>query len=371
MRTFLSIFTLALALHFTLVSGNAATGSDSNNKVFIGYVSGMAKDINYKLYTHLCHAFVVAEKDGTLLPRENVPNHVLLRDAHKAGVKVLLSLGGWGWDENFSAMSLDLAAEDRYVASVMAIIEEYDYDGIDLDWEYPDTNIEIVGFERLSKKFRNLLDALGRKKKRPMLLTMATAAHPTTLDWLSNEFLLENMDWINVMTYDYCGSWSTFAGHHSPLFASTKLTEKEVLSTKLTIDYLIKNREFPADRIALGLPLYGRGFAVSEPYVATTGAPKPSNDSANYKQIPDLIRKEKWVRHWDDETKTPWLVSPDSGDIIGYDDAKSISIKTQWAIDRDLRGVFFWQIDGDRLRDGSNPLQEAAHKTIYEKRPGS
>jgi chitinase len=26
-----------------------------------------------------------------------------------------------------------------------------------------------------------------------------------------------------------------------------------------------------------------------------------------------------------------------------------------------FRGVFFWQIAGDRLPDGTNPVQEAAH----------
>jgi chitinase len=57
---------------------------------------------------------------------------------------------------------------------------------------------------------------------------------------------------------------------------------------------------------------------------------------------------------------TPWLVAPDKSEIIGYDDAESIKLKTDWANKRGLRGVFFWQVDGDRMPDGSNPLQEAA-----------
>ncbi|MDZ4656390.1 MAG: glycoside hydrolase family 18 protein [Bythopirellula sp.] len=142
----------------------AATVENAENKVFVGYVSGMPKEIHYKLYTHLCHAFVVAEKDGTLIPQENVPNHELAREAHQAGVEVLVSLGGWGWDEKFAAMSLDPLAEDRYVSAVMNLVDKFDYDGIDLDWEYPDTNIEIVGFERLARRFRQALDELGKKR---------------------------------------------------------------------------------------------------------------------------------------------------------------------------------------------------------------
>ena len=59
--------------------------------------------------------------------------------AHQAGVKVLVSLGGWGWDRQFAAIVSKPPAEDRYFKSVMAIVDENDYDGIDLDWEYPDT----------------------------------------------------------------------------------------------------------------------------------------------------------------------------------------------------------------------------------------
>ena len=337
------------------------------DKIFLGYVSGEQKEINYSLYSHLCHAFVVAEKDGTLIPQEKVPNDQLAREAHREGVKVLLSLGGWGWDENFASMSLDPHAEDRYVAAVIKLIEDYDYDGIDLDWEYPDTHIEIVGFERLARRFRQLLDELGSKKCRPMLLTMAAAAHPTTLEWLSNEFLLETIDWINVMTYDYCGSWATFAGHHAPLYASSKMPKDDVSSVEITINYLLKQRSFPADRIVLGLPLYGRAFAVRETYASTVKAPKPNSDSANYKLIDQLINQHHWVRRWDDETKNPWIFSPDGSEIIGYDDRESIAIKADWAANQGLRGVFFWQIDADRMPDGSNPLQESARRTLYQK----
>jgi chitinase len=46
--------------------------------------------------------------------------------------------------------------------------------------------------------------------------------------------------------------------------------------------------------------------------------------------------------------------------VIGYDDAESVALKTEWAMKQGFRGVFFWQIQGDRLSDGTNPLQEAA-----------
>ena len=180
---------------------------------------------------------------------------------------MLISLGGWGWDKQFAAITSKPEAEDRYVQEVMKIVDEYDYDGIDLDWEYPDTKEEIVGFERLCRRFRQQLDELGQKKGRKLWQTMAAAANPPTLQWLTNELLLETMDWVNVMTYDMAGDWTAYAGHHSPLFASSKQPGSP-RSAELSMKYLV-DRGMPANRLAIGLPLYGKGFGVGEPYAST------------------------------------------------------------------------------------------------------
>jgi chitinase len=107
-----------------------------SDKVFVGYVFRTPKKINFALYTHLCHAFLVADEDGKLQSGRECPSHSLVTDAHKAGVKVMVSLGGWGWDKQFAAIVSKPEAEDRYLKAVLAVVDEYDYDGIDLDWEY-------------------------------------------------------------------------------------------------------------------------------------------------------------------------------------------------------------------------------------------
>jgi chitinase len=345
----------------------AAPGEREKDKVFVGYLRGQPRNINFRLYTHICHAFLVADGEGKVGQSRNVPSRELTVDAHKAGVKVILSLGGWGWDRQFAAIVARPEAEDRYVKSVMAVVDDSDYDGIDLDWEYPDTEQEIVGFERLTRRFRTQLDALGDKKKRRMVLTMAASSNPGTLKWLTKEFLLETMDWINVMTYDFAGDWTNYAGHHSPLFASSKQPRGSARSTELTMKYLLEDRGIPADRLAVGIPLYGRGFAVKEPYASTKDAPKNRVPrGGNYTNIHRLQQEQGWVRQWDDETKNPWLISADRSVVIGYDDAESVALKTEWAMKKGLRGVFFWQVAADRLPDGTNPLQEASRKNWDE-----
>src|SRR5271163_2900301 len=132
----------------------SATQTKEPDKVFVGYVYRQPQKINFPLYTHLCHAFVVADEDGKIRPSKACPSRQLVADAHKAGVKILISLGGWGWDKQFTAIVSKAEAEDRYVKAVLAIVDQYDYDGIDLDWEYPDTKEKVAGFDRLSRRFR-------------------------------------------------------------------------------------------------------------------------------------------------------------------------------------------------------------------------
>jgi chitinase len=356
----LAVLTFFLALASSADSApppDAATG-----KVFVGYLFGSPNNIDFRLYTHLCHAFITADADGTVRKGRNVPDKELTAKAHDAGVKVLVSLGGWGWDKQFAAIVANPEAEDRYAKAVLEIVDSNDYDGIDLDWEYPDTAPEVVGFERLSRRFRKEIDAIGAKKNRPMFLTMAASANPGTLKWLDKDFLLATMDWINVMTYDYTGAWTDFAGHHSPLFASSKAPVGQRRSVEATMKDLLDERGFPPDRLALGIPLYGRGFAVAKPYDSTKGAPKTRIPQGDFRNLHTLEHEQGWTRQWDDETKNPWLLTPAGPIVIGYDDDESVAIKTEWAMKKGLRGVFFWQIHADRLPDGRHPLQEASHE---------
>ncbi len=362
-RRAIAAFAWSAVLTASAVFVSQATAKDeaAKDKVFVGYLFGSSRDLNFSLYTHLCHAFVTAEADGKLNTGRSVPDRDLTARAHKAGVKVLISLGGWGWDKQFAAITSDVAAEKRYVDAVVKMVDDYGYDGVDLDWEYPDTAEEVKGFERLTRSLRSSLDAIGKAKNRPMLVTMAASSNYETLDWLNKDFLLECMDWVNVMTYDYAGEWSSNAGHNAPLFPSSKEGSGSPRSVERTMMHLLEKRGFPADHLAVGLPLYGRGFNVSEPYAPTKDAPKKRLPNLDYRGIETLL-KQGWTRTWNDETKTPWLTAPDRSAVVGYDDAESIRLKTEWAMSKGFRGVFFWQVNGDRLADGSNPLQAAAHQ---------
>ncbi|MDB6039603.1 MAG: chitinase [Verrucomicrobiales bacterium] len=357
-----------LSLLLLPVSTCAETKAADDQKVFVGYLFRQPAKIDFKLYTHICHAFITADGKGTINTNQFVPNREITSAAHAAGVKILVSLGGWGWDKQFAAIVSKPESEDRFSRAVLEIVDSFNYDGIDLDWEYPDTREEIVGFERMARRFRKELDELGKRKNLPMFQTMAAAANPETLKWLGKDLLMETMDWLNVMTYDMAGEWTDYAGHHSPLFASSK-QPGHPRSTELSMKYLLE-RGIPANRLAVGIPLYGKGFAVSEPYASTASA-KGTRDArtprgGSYAKLLQLQKDKNWARKWDDETKNPWLFAPDGNAVIGYDDPESVALKSEWTFKQGFRGVFFWEIGGDLLPDGTNPLQKIARTKMDE-----
>jgi chitinase len=294
--------------------------------------------------------------------RTSVPSRKLTTEAHQADVKVILSLGGWGMDKEFAALTSKEASYERFVTTVMKMIDEFDYDGIDLDWEFPDNPTEAKNFNRLARRFRRDLDLLGRKKDRSFLLTMAVNASPGLSKWLDTDVLLETMDFINVMTYDFYGGWSQQAGHHSALFESSKA---KGASTKKAMAYWHQVKGIPKDKLLVGLPLYSRGFAAPKPYDKVNREAPRAFQALAYRQLHGLI-KDGWTYTWDDETQNPWLTSPKGDYVHSYDNEKSLAIKTHWAIQQDYRGIFFWEIKQDRLEDGSNPLLEASRKALDE-----
>ncbi len=119
------------------------------------------------------------------------------------------------------------------------------------------------------------------------------------------------MDWINVMTYDFTGDWTDYAGHHSPLFASSKQP-----GTKPAFHRI--DHEVPARRTRLAAEPARGGDSALRPRVRRPGAVcvdqgrarRPASRAATTSNLHRLVNQQGWTRQWDDETKNPWLVSP-------------------------------------------------------------
>lgn len=320
------------------------------------WVESTPESVPLDKLTHICHAFIKADGQGHLILESAMPNRPLIDAAHEHGVKFLISVGGAESDVFLAPVAHDPAKLDVFVTELIGYVKANGYDGIDLDWEFPDSEESSKGLIRMIVLLRKEIDKLEADTGREYLLTRAVGG-AWAYTHIPTEVFRDNFDFLNVMCYDCTGPWAELAGHHSPLTASTEGISYNVATAVQTLKHWREERGLPASQLVMGMPAYGRGFRGVEMF-GTVEKNGPAHTTYGYK---DLSRKmaEGWtVKRMDNGA--PWLVAPDGSEIVGFDDPESVRMKTKWAMGQGLAGVFFWEATQDRLADGSHPLIEAA-----------
>jgi len=323
-------------------------------RVVLGYYPSWVahpdpKEIRYDRFTHIAHAFVQADAQGRLKEDKAIPHREVLRRAHEKGVKVLLSLGGAGSAKIFRAIVRDDEPRRRYVEAVARLLQDSGYDGVDVDWEPTENAEDRQGIVTLVRALREALP--------DRLLTMAAPASDWYGRWWDVDALKDRVDLLNVMSYDFHGPWSGHAGHNAPLHAALDDDEDgKGANVAAAMTYWAETRKWPKDRLNLGIPCYGRGFAVRSWHRKPAG--KAAHEAIDAHDVPGLL-EDGWRRAWDAAVGVPTLLKEGVAEIISYEDAESAALKGVWAREAGLRGIFFWNIEQDWV-DGDHDVVKAA-----------
>lgn len=194
--------------------------------------------IDYSKYTILNYAFLKPEADGNislidpwadenLLLGQNdwinggyIANTSLIDIAHNNGVKVLPSIGGWTLSNNFPGIAADPVKRQTFAQACVQLLQDYNFDGIDLDWEYPGYVPHGGGpedsenFTLLLQEVRTAIDNYGASIGKEMLLTAAVGANPDRMDDVQWDQVANLLDIINLMSYDFFGAWDATSNHN-------------------------------------------------------------------------------------------------------------------------------------------------------------
>ncbi|HTJ29702.1 MAG TPA: glycoside hydrolase family 18 protein, partial [Acidobacteriaceae bacterium] len=280
--------------------------------------------------------------------------------AQNPSLTVLVSVGGWLWSGNFSEMCLTAESRRVFIDSVMAFLDRYKLDGLDIDWEYPGLEgatknfrpEDKENFTALVKELRERFEAKTRTTHRHLILTMAAGSSTEFLTHTEMDKVARYMDDVNLMAYDYYepseSGGVNLTGHHAPLYANPADPKKA--STDESI------REFlqagvPADKIVLGVPFYGHTWG----HVAATnhglyqkGQMIPHVYSS-YGSLAAQLKEpnSKAIRYWDDAASVPYIYNAEAQTFTSYEDPQSIKIKCRYVLDHHLAGVMFWDYESD------------------------
>ncbi|OTA98122.1 glycoside hydrolase family 18 protein [Hypoxylon sp. CI-4A] len=268
-------------------------------------------------------------------------------------LKLLLSIGGWTYSTNFAAAASTDATRKTFAQTAVAIIKDWGFDGIDIDWEYPADDTEAGNMVALFKAVRDELDSYSAQYANGyhFLLTAAVPAGPTNFNKLHLADMAAVLDTFNLMAYDYAGSWDTTSGHQANLHPNANSPITTPFSTDAAITAYLAGG-VPSEKIVLGLPLYGRSFestdGIGKPY---TGIGTGSWEAGvwDYKVLPRSGATETY----DDVAGATYSYDSSSKELISYDNVDMVNKKIAYAQGKSLGGSMFWEASGDRTDSGS------------------
>ena len=307
--------------------------------------------IDYSLYTHITHSFAVLNERGEMKLPDTKQAKALTAFARRTGVKTILALGGANSGKGFAAATATDAQLTSFVRQVAQALGDSGYDGVDVDWEVPGNPEEKKRMEALVKALRVALPKA--------VLTAATPASDWSGKWYATEALLPYLSFINVMTYDFHGEWGDHAGHNASLTPTPLDKEDGAFCAAASIDYWVKKKGWPADKLLLGIPLYGRGFKTATIGGAAKG--KYAGSYVSFNDVKKWARDTAWNAKRDADAQVPYLEKKDGTEFVSYEDAESARRKGAFARKLGLGGIFFWEISQDF--DGrTNPLVRSARE---------
>ncbi|MBM0234285.1 glycoside hydrolase family 18 protein [Micromonospora sp. STR1_7] len=292
-------------------------------------------------------------------------------------LKVLISLGGWSWSTYFSNAALTDASRKAFVASCIDLYLKGNlpggdgaaggpgaaagvFDGIDLDWEWPNWDGEpgnVIrpqdreNFTKLLAEFRRQLDAYGRTTRAHHPLTAFLPANPATMDaGYEGRKIFRYLDFATVQGYDFHGGWEAVANQQSALRVPAGSPDNPDFSVEVAVDGWIA-RGAPRDKLVLGIPFYGRGWTGitgggSGLFQPATG-PAPATFEAGYEDYRKLktMAGNGYTVHRDLRAGHAWLF--DGTTFWTYDDPAVVLQKMLYIRRTGLGGAMIWSLDGD------------------------
>lgn len=305
-------------------SGEDAIAASRDSKVVVAYVTSWSDVMpDPQCMTHINYAFghVNESFNGVKIDNEERLKQIVDLKKQKPDLKVLLSIGGWG-SGRFSEMAANDEYRRAFAVDCERVVEEFALDGIDIDWEYPTSSMANISSspddtENFTLLMQDIRAAIGNEKE----LTLATVASARYIDFKA---ILPSVDFVNIMAYDMASA----PKHHLALYPSGH--SGDITSDGAVTAHL--KAGVPPSKLVMGMPFYGRG-----------GDGYPSFQDYNKVGNTDTQYTEKW----DEVAQVPYLADKNDTLVFGFENPRSLAIKCQYILDKDLLGGMYWDYSGD------------------------
>ncbi len=303
-------------------------------------------------------------------------------------LRLVVSIGGWGGSDDLPGIAASAEARSRFAASCVELMRRHGFDGLDLDWEFPEL-ADRDGLTALVGDLRSQLDLAGASDGADYELSVAVGPTPWHLEGVDLPAVGSLVDRVQVMAYDFHGPWDPVTGHNAPLCPSPEDPWGESWNAAGAVEtWLVAGT--PPEKIHLGVPYFGRGYADLEGAAGAAdvfpgrfaghggGTVRGTWEDTGVFDYWDVVERYAgpfaagperrpgvggYAVVRDPEQGVPWVYSgapSESAQWLSYEDPGSAAAKAAWARSQGLGGVFVWELSQEG-RPGSTewPLTRA------------
>ncbi|MGI5970372.1 MAG: glycoside hydrolase family 18 protein [Oscillospiraceae bacterium] len=343
-------------------AGDFTDTGEEDHMLVVGYYDGMAADrgftplkIDAENIDVILYAFAAIGGNMEVVIKNTVDtsNFAELRELKKAypHLKTMISVGGWRGSGRFSDAALSEESREIFAGSAVKFLKKYDFDGIDIDWEFPvygglETNSNRAedreNYTLLLEELRKKLDKQGEMDGKQYLLSFAGGAGSGYTENTELPKMAEYVDFATIMTYDLHGGWEPYTDFNAPLRAHSQQSPQSIASADQSVKLWIE-KGFPASKIVLGVPFYGYVYSCAEESEDGLYAKHSGFDTVSYDKIMTaFLPQGEFTRYVSELAQVPWLYN---GSIfISYDDEQSLGEKAGYAVRNGLGGVSIWEL---------------------------
>jgi chitinase len=310
-------------------------------------------------YTHVNYAFMHLDENGNVYQpydcyQTQLPELKKLKNSNSS-LKLLVSWGGWTWSDNFSTVTGDSTKRSRFVNQAWDFVNNNGLDGVDIDWEWPGwqgegDNSVCAGScdgERLEQLLKDLWNSSKRGSK---LVTIAGSANPQFCQYVDCDNTTNGigpyLSYATVMTYDF--AWAAQQGHHAKLYGTC--TPYSSTCSDFSVENAVKmytSAGFPANKLAIGVPFYGRAWGIwphEHPYTNELKNCSTSNGSTC-----TVGGVSMTLKTYSAQGKSSAKYLEGGGAMVSFDNITSIGWKTAYANNNNLGGIMYWHAIQDDI----------------------
>ncbi len=342
---------------------------DASYKI-IGYVAGY-EDFNPALVdatklTHINYAFANIV-DGHVqfeLETDSIKIASLMGlKKTNPDLKVLYSIGGWVWSDQFSHAAAFDWSRKKFAISSVQLMKKHGFDGVDLDWEYPGQRSEDNAFRPSDKEnftlllaeIRKQLDKQGVVDDAHYLLTIATGADQAYIDNTDLGQAQKYLDFINVMCYDFYHGWHFQTGHHANVYPSDKEKFNGNSGQQAIARHIVAG--VSSNKLVMGIPFYGRQWAkVIAKNESLYQSAMSTGVIVSYRDIIEKLKSGAYKKMYDESAKSSYLWNAKDSIFISWETPKEITLKTKFIKENGLGGAMFWEYSLDKDQELLNTL---------------